>query len=1082
MQFRILGPLEAWENGQEVDLGSGRQLALLVFLLLQDGEVVSSARLVDELWDERAPPSAAKMLQSQVSRLRRLLPADSIVTRDSGYLLRAGETDAVEFERLLELARGQPAGEAAATLRAALALWRGPPLSGFEYETWAQPELARLEELRLVALEERVEGDLQLGGAKRLIPELEALVAEHPLREVLRAELMLALYRSGRQADALETYTDARRRLVDELGIEPGPELQELQRQILAHDPALGPTPRPRPLARVARRGRWLALAGVVLLLAAAAAVAAALLWGGESPQVAGIAANSVGFIDARGRLTRTQISVGAAPTSAAFGAGALWVANANANTVSRVDLRTKSVETIPGVGDSPSGIAVGGGGVWVADHDDDTVAWINPATNTVVKEIGVGDGPTAVAYGDGSVWVTNSNDRSLTRINPDTGVPSKAIPVNATGRGIAVGGGYVWVTDESTRTVIQIDPAADKVVGQATVGNGPTGIAYGDGAVWVANALDDNVTQIDATTLTQRAVIPVADGPSAVAFGDGSVWVSAEFGDRVVRIDPKTATIVGSIPIGNRPEGLAAGAGGVWVAAQSSGQGHYGGRLVVIDTSNLDSIDPAIADTIDSGALIAALYDGLTNTPQVGGSAGIQPIPDLAAALPAPTDGGLSYTFHLRPGIRYSNGTPLRAEDFRRALEREFFVNGPNAASFASVVGAEKCKPHRACDLSRGMIVSGPSTLTIRLSAPDPTLFFDLTGLVPVPAGTPLKDVGTKAVPSTGTYKIQSYAPGRLLTIVRNPYFHLWSQAARPRGYPDEIDYRILKNPERAVHDVLTGKADLLTEMPDALVPELAARYPQLLHRNFQLGTIFAFLNVRRPPFNDLRVRQALNDAVDRKQMTVLAGGTLMAQPTCQLIPPTVQGYVRDCPYTIDPDPNGDWSGPDLARARALIAASHTRGQSIVVWTTRYFRGEGLYLVALLHRLGYRARLHYISDYNAYSAKLAKTPSAQTGIDGWLGVPTAAGMFESVGCRLGSNNWAHFCNRRIDSQVARLAEEQPSPAYKKLAAKIDRELVKQAPWVPLFTPRLADLASPRVGNYQASPYGSPLFGQMWVK
>ena len=501
-------------------------------------------------------------------------------------------------------------------------------------------------------------------------------------------------------------------------------------------------------------------------------------------------------------------------------------------------------------------------------------------------------------------------------------------------------------------------------------------------------------------------------------------------------------------------------------MAVQSSGRGHEGGRLVVIGTSNLDSVDPALADSTDSGALISDVYDGLTDTRRSGGSAGTQIVPDLAVALPAPTDDGRSYTFHLRTGIRYSNGTPLRAEDFRRALEREFFLDGPLTSEFATVVGAGRCKPHRTCDLSRGMIVRGPSTLTIRLSTPDPTLLSDIAGLVPVPAGTPLTDVGTKAVPSTGAYEIQSYAPGRLLTIVRNSYFHLWSQAARPRGYPDEIDYRILKNPGQAVHEVLTGKADLLTEgVPARQIPELAARFPQLLHFYFQQATVFAFLNVRRPPFNHLGVREALNYAVDRRKMTVLDGGALIAQPTCQLVPPTVQGYVRHCPYTANPDRDGDWSGPDLTKARTLIAASHTRGQSVVVWTTFAFRRDGLYLVALLRQLGYRARPHYVSDLNSYFARLVKTPSAQAGIAGWFG-GTAADMFETVGCRFGPNNLAHFCDPQIDAQVARLAREQPSPAYAKLAATIDREIVEQAPWVPLFTPRLADLASPRVGNY----------------
>jgi YVTN family beta-propeller protein len=820
----------------------------------------------------------------------------------------------------------------------------------------------------------------------------------------------------------------------------------------------------------------------VVAVVAAAAAAVASLVLSGGSLRAAGIAANSVGFIGAGGGGVGSQVPVEAAPTSAAFGEGALWVANANANTVSRVDPVTRSVvETIP-VGESPSGIAVGGGGVWVANHDDDTVAWINPQSNTVVKEIPVGIGPTAVAYGFGSVWVTNADDRSVMRIDPASGQVTKVIPTGAVGRGIAVGGGFVWVTDEATRSLVQVDPATDTVTGRPTVGTGPTGVAYGDGSVWVANALDNTVSQIDSTTLTARAVIPVGGGPSAVAFADGSVWVSAEFGARVVRIDPRSGTSVGSIPVGNRPEGLAAGTGGVWVAVQASGQGHYGGRLVVLGQS-LDSIDPALANSTNSTSVLAAAYDGLTATRRAGGSAGTQLVPDLAAALPLPADGGRSYTFHLRPGIRYSNGTPLRAEDFRRALEREATLSSPYVGSFASILGIGSCKPRRPCDLSRGAIVSGPLTLTLRLSKPEARLLFDLTSLVPVPGGTPLRDVGTRPIPSTGAYEIQSYAPGRLVTLVRNRYFHVWSPAARPNGYPDEIVYRIVANADQAVRDVLDGKADLLNEdVPNARVPELAARYPSQLHLVVQPSVAFVFLNVRRPPFDDIRVRRALNDAVDRKRMTVLAGGALLAQPTCQLIPPTIPGYKPYCPYTINPDPSGDWTAPDLAKAHTLIAASKTKGESVVVWTFDYFHPEAPYLVALLRQLGYRARLHYIPDISRYFDTLGKTPGAQAGFAAWFGGTLAVDTLSTVGCRYGSNNWAHFCNRKIDAQVARLTNEQPSPAASKLAATIDRELVDQAPWVPLFTPRLADLTSARVGNYQDSPYGFSLFDQIWVR
>ena len=243
MRIGVLGPVEAWEDGRELPLGSGRQRALFVLLLLHADQVVSKDRLIDELWGERPPPSAAKVLQGYVSQLRRALPPEAIVTRGSGYLLRAVNTDVSKFERLLDEANGQEPWEAAQTLRAALALWRGRALADVEYETWARAEVARLEALRLVALEERIEADLRLGEDRRVVPELEALVAEHPLRERLRAQLMLGLYRAGRQPEALEVYVDVRSRLVDELGVEPSKALRELHQAILRQDPALDAAP-----------------------------------------------------------------------------------------------------------------------------------------------------------------------------------------------------------------------------------------------------------------------------------------------------------------------------------------------------------------------------------------------------------------------------------------------------------------------------------------------------------------------------------------------------------------------------------------------------------------------------------------------------------------------------------------------------------------------------------------------------------------------------------------------------------------------------------------------------------------------
>jgi DNA-binding SARP family transcriptional activator len=242
LEFRILGPLEVLADGRPLVLGGKRQRAVLTALLLEARRVVPTDRLVNDLWGAEPPKTAATSLHNLVSQLRKLVGADVLVTQAPGYLLRvpSDEIDAYRFERALTDARRLPPEERRERLEHALGLWRGPPLAEFAFEDFAQAEIRRLEELRLVALGERIEADLDLGRHGDVVGELEALVREHPLRETFCRQLMLALYRSGRQAEALDAYADARTRFVEELGIEPGPELRRLQAEILRQDAAIG--------------------------------------------------------------------------------------------------------------------------------------------------------------------------------------------------------------------------------------------------------------------------------------------------------------------------------------------------------------------------------------------------------------------------------------------------------------------------------------------------------------------------------------------------------------------------------------------------------------------------------------------------------------------------------------------------------------------------------------------------------------------------------------------------------------------------------------------------------------------------
>ena len=458
--FGILGPLEVLRSGRAVPLAGPRQRAVLAVLLLQANRVVSADRLVEDVWEGHAPEASVTSLQTYVFHLRRALEpgrprggaAEVLATRDRGYLLQVSRErlDAAVFEdgltaglAALEAGRHSQARE---RLGRALDLWRGPVLADLSDYAFIRAEAARLEELRLAAWEGRIEADLALGRHDALTAELERLVADHPLRERLHGQLMLALYRCGRQADALAAYRRVRDLLADELGIDPGEPLRRLHASVLAHDPALDwngsrpaapegrpagvgtPAPRPpgprltagrRELDWVRRRPRRLLAVGSALAVAAAVCVVAvARPWAGEP---AGLPGNSVGLIDSAGGRVGAAVAVGS-PDGLAYGDGSVWAVNGTGGTVSRIDPATHAVVQQIRVGVNPAAVTVTGGDVWVTNSGDGTVSRINAAANAVVQKITVGNIPDAIASGPSGIWVANQGDATVDRIDPATG------------------------------------------------------------------------------------------------------------------------------------------------------------------------------------------------------------------------------------------------------------------------------------------------------------------------------------------------------------------------------------------------------------------------------------------------------------------------------------------------------------------------------------------------------------------------------------------------------------------------------------------------------------------------------------
>jgi DNA-binding SARP family transcriptional activator/DNA-binding beta-propeller fold protein YncE len=634
VEYRILGPLEVRQESQAVALGGLKQRALLAVLLLNANRTVSSERLIDEVWGDDPPKSATKGLHFYIFQLRTALepgrppgaPSRLLVTHGSGYELRVDDEDLDlrRFERLVATAdRARESGDHAAAskaLAAALDLWRGPPLADLASQPVSQAPIARLGEARLAAVEDRCEAELALGHHTRLIGELERLVADNPLRERLHGQLMLALYRSGRQAEALDVYRKTRGVLVEELGIEPNRQLQQLERAILAQDPALelpestkqrggrsGEGAAAAPATAGARRrrpGRLVAAAVAVGVLAAGVVVT--LTRGTEEsaqprPQAPGLSAGrearvvptSVVAIDPGTNHAVSVVQLGAGTQVKAVGEGAcaptrrstcrtaIWVANIPNRTVSRIDPESKRVVATISVPMTPDVVVTGEGHAWVAGREGNLLR-IDLRTNvaepwdvlTAQGALHIESGTAldgAIAVGHDALWIGVANVLTLWRTDAKTG------EVLATMRGIdpramVAGEDALWVLDSAGR-VSRINARTNQVAAAFRIGaapRSPAGLAIGEEAVWVLDTSARHLLRVDPAANNVAASIPVNVGPTdAVTAGGDAVWVTQRTHGAVLRIDPATNQVVATIRLGHAIElgTIGFGAGRVWVA-----------------------------------------------------------------------------------------------------------------------------------------------------------------------------------------------------------------------------------------------------------------------------------------------------------------------------------------------------------------------------------------------------------------------------------------------------------------------------------------------------------------------------------
>jgi len=527
-----------------------------------------------------------------------------------------------------------------------------------------------------------------------------------------------------------------------------------------------------------------------------------------------------------------------------------------------------------------------------------------------------------------------------------------------------------------------------------------------------------------------------------------------------------------------------------------------------------MDSLDPALSYQVWTWPALRMVYDGLVAYHISDGPAGQELVPDLAVSLPRPTDEGRTYTFTLRQGIHYSDGTLVQPGDVRRGLERLFVANegnplngapGGNRSHYLNIVGADACaaKPS-TCSLADGITTDDSSnTVTFHLRAPDPDFLHKLAlpFATVVPPGAPMTDFGHTPYPGTGPYRITAFSDPsgfgsadtanskwtqQSLALDRNPQFQPWSHAAQPDGYPDKIRYQPMSATD--IYQALdTGRADL-TQL-NALVPttrnritQLKAEAPDRFHAGSVPYTAYVYMNSQRPPFDDLRARQALSFALDRGSKELGSD-----KVTCQLVPAGIPGYHPNCPYTIAPNTDGTWVGPDLEQARALAAASGKLAEPIRLAVWDIWAPAGEQVADTLRSIGFtHVTVDALPDDALAKAESDPHTTVSVGLSGAAAdFPTASFYYAWLfSCASPMPQTGRFCDHGIEGlaqQASAMQFKDPARA-EVLWQKVYDELAVQAPIIPFYEGAEEYLVSARANQNFAAGHMGPYLDQMWVK
>jgi peptide/nickel transport system substrate-binding protein len=524
----------------------------------------------------------------------------------------------------------------------------------------------------------------------------------------------------------------------------------------------------------------------------------------------------------------------------------------------------------------------------------------------------------------------------------------------------------------------------------------------------------------------------------------------------------------------------------------------HRGGTMRLLAGSAAGSIDPHINYTLQYWQLYQSTYDGLMAFQKAAGAEGFKKVPNLAEDMPTVSDDGKTYVFKIRKGIKFSNGKDLTVKDVQASFQRIFKVSSPTAGGFYSViVGADKClKEAATCTLEGGVSIDeAANTVTINLTRPDAE-FFDKIALphaAILPADAPTTDSGTTIIPGTGAYAFTSYDPNKQLVMERNPHFKMWSEQAQPDGYPDKVNYDFGLSQTEQITAIQNGEADwTLDEPPADRLTELGTKYKDQVFITPLTAWWYLPMNTNLAPFDNVKARQAVNFALDRKALVNLFGGPALAQPVCQVLPPGFPGHQPYCPYTKDPGEK--WSAPDVEKAKQLVEESGTKGQkvTIVIADKAVDQAVGTYLQSVLKDIGYDAEVRAISQNIHFTYIQNTNNKVQISISQWYQDYPAASNFLNIlfGCSTfnpgsdSSINISGFCDKGLDAKMqGALVQAVTDPeGANKVWTEIDKAVTDASPAAALFTPKHLDFVSKRVGNFQFNSQFYWMVTQSWVQ